>query len=524
MTSLTKSGGRLRTPGDLIAALPYLIGFHPVDSLILILLQGGLIAQTLRIDLPHTRNDRRVADELAMPLRGHPDLRVVALVIGGGRGDPPEDLPREHLVAHLEASLAYAGVPVTCSIWCPATAKGSRWVSYHDLGDTGTVPDPTTTAVAAKSVVQGFVTHRDRAALAATLAPDPAEALTRRSALLDQLAAEAEAHDYDDPRTMLRHRNLVRAEVARTKDRARPLTDQEIANLAYALSDLWVRDASLADAIGEHAIAAERLWTELTRATPHPEMAEPAALLAFSAYIRGDGALALMALDRAQEALPGHRLSVLLRTALENGMSPTTVRELAERAAGAPWFPTEEDLSPDTPVDDTSAGDIPSGHTSVGDTPIGDDPARSDPAADDPARDGPAHDGPAHDGPAHDGPAHDDPSHDGPVHDDPSHDSSARDDLASDDSAAEDSARADRAGADRDVAATGTPDPDHSEGGPVATTSPDTAAPDRRALNSDDTTTAGTTSAPPACAPSTDVLPAAGDRPTDDLDREEKTG
>ncbi|MEU4802436.1 DUF4192 domain-containing protein [Actinosynnema sp. NPDC023587] len=329
----------LRTPGDVIAALPYLLGFHPADSLVLLILEGGSIAQTLRLDLPVARNDRRVADELALSLRGRTHTHAVAVVVGGGRGDPPELLPREHLVTQLTASLGYVGVRVTCAAWSPATSKGSPWLSYHDLGDQGVVPDPATTTIAARAVAQGLVTHQSRETLAATLTPDPPEALARRSLLLDQTAAEARIHDTDDSETMIRQRDLVRTAVARTRYRTVPLTDAEVADLAFALSDPWVRDASLADAISEHAEGAERLWIELTRASPTPERAEPAALLAFSAYVRGDGALALMAMDRAEEAMPGHRLTVLLRTALENGMTPTTVRGLAERAAAAEWFP-----------------------------------------------------------------------------------------------------------------------------------------------------------------------------------------
>ncbi|MEU6155456.1 DUF4192 domain-containing protein [Actinosynnema sp. NPDC047251] len=346
MTTPTKPS-HLRTPGDVIAALPYLLGFHPADSLVLLVLEGGSIAQTLRLDLPATRNDRRVADELALSLRGRPHTHAVAVVVGGGRGDPPELLPREHLVEELTASLGYVGVRVTCAAWSPATAKGSPWLSYHDLGDQGVVPDPATTTIAARAVAQGLVTHRDRETLAATLTPDPPEALSRRSALLDKAAAEAEIGETEDSATMVRHRTLVKAEVARARSRTNPLTDQEVADLAYALSDPWVRDASLADAISDHAEAAERLWIELTRASPTPERAEPAALLAFSAYIRGDGALALMAMDRAEEAMPGHRLTVLLRTALENGMPPSTVKGLAERAAAADWIPKPD---PDPPL------------------------------------------------------------------------------------------------------------------------------------------------------------------------------
>uniref|UniRef100_UPI0031E030D5 DUF4192 domain-containing protein n=1 Tax=Saccharothrix mutabilis TaxID=33921 RepID=UPI0031E030D5 len=338
MTTSVNLAGDVRSPGELIAALPHLIGFHPTDSVVLVVLVGQAVEQTLRADIPPPHDDRRVARHLAAPLLQYPNRRrVVAFVVGGGSGDPPERLPREHLVAHVEAALAYVGVPVACAIWTPATACDAPWFNYHDLGDEGTVPDPSATPLAALAVSRGMITYPDRETLANTLTPDPEPALTRRSAALDRLVAEAEATSYDDPATSLRHRALVQAEVVRAGTRKRPLTDSEVAALAFALSDLLVRDASLAYAVGEHARSAEALWAELTRATPLPERAEPATLLAFSAYIRGDGAYAAIALDRAQEAQPGHRLARLLRMALDNGMPPGTVRQLAERAADLPF-------------------------------------------------------------------------------------------------------------------------------------------------------------------------------------------
>ncbi|NUT90510.1 MAG: DUF4192 domain-containing protein, partial [Saccharothrix sp.] len=178
MTTSVNMAGDVRSPGELVAALPHLIGFHPTESVVLVVLVGHSVEQTLRTDLPEPHHDRRAADHLAAPLLHNPKRRrAVALVVGGGRGDPPERLPRERLVAHVEASLAEAGVPVACAIWTPATAKDAPWFNYHDLGDEGTVPDPTTTTFAAMSVAKGLITYPDRESLADTLTPDPEEAL-----------------------------------------------------------------------------------------------------------------------------------------------------------------------------------------------------------------------------------------------------------------------------------------------------------------------------------------------------------
>ncbi|HEY0637743.1 MAG TPA: DUF4192 domain-containing protein, partial [Pseudonocardiaceae bacterium] len=106
-----------------------------------------------------------------------------------------------------------------------------------------------------------------------------------------------------------------------------PAGDDEVVRLAVALTDPVVRDRSMKLCLGETADAAERLWQALTRLTPAPEVAEPATLAAVSAYLRGDGALAGIALERAEEAWPGHNLSTLLRFVLAQGVPPSRLSE-----------------------------------------------------------------------------------------------------------------------------------------------------------------------------------------------------
>ncbi|MBB5808588.1 hypothetical protein F4560_008356 [Saccharothrix ecbatanensis] len=327
---------RLTDPGDLIAAVPHLLGFHPADSMVVLVVRDHDIAMTLRIDLPPPDAAHRVAEQLAGPLSRCGSAKAVVVVIGGGSGDPPEDLPHDSLVDVMDDALHAARVPLLLAAWTRATAKGEAWFDYHDAGTSGTVPDPTSTAFAAKSAADGHVTYANRAAMGELLAPDPAEVLSRRATLLNRLAADAEPLPPDGT-VPPRHRDLIHAEVVRAAGRKRPLTDSEVADLAHALSDPWVRDSALGYCVGQHARSAEALWTELTRACPAPERAEPASLLAFSAYVNGLGTLASLALDRAEQAHPGHRLTELLRAALETGLSPDHLRRLAERAAETDW-------------------------------------------------------------------------------------------------------------------------------------------------------------------------------------------
>jgi hypothetical protein len=86
------------------------------------------------------------------------------------------------------------------------------------------------------------------------------------------------------------------------------------------------------------AAAAETLWLALCRELPDPEAAEAAVLLAACGLLRGDGALANVALDRAERSWPGHRLAGLLRRVAARGTPPARVREWLVTASGpGPW-------------------------------------------------------------------------------------------------------------------------------------------------------------------------------------------
>ena len=122
---------------------------------------------------------------------------------------------------------------------------------------------------------------------------------------------------------------LVLTHVARVSSGERLLAP-EYAELALALDNVTVRDSVLALAVGPFAEDAEQLWILLARNLPDPERANPAALLGYSAYLRGDGPFAGIALDAALDAEPGHVLATLLDGALHSGMRPAEVRGLAD--------------------------------------------------------------------------------------------------------------------------------------------------------------------------------------------------
>ncbi|GAA1633074.1 hypothetical protein GCM10009764_64740 [Nocardia ninae] len=110
-------------------------------------------------------------------------------------------------------------------------------------------------------------------------------------------------------------------------------TVSQTAQVAAALADRRVRNGLLATALSIYARSAESLWSHLTRTLPSPERAEAATLLAYSAYVRGNGPLAGIALQTALDADPYHHLAVLLEAALEMGLDPVSMRRLGRSGA-----------------------------------------------------------------------------------------------------------------------------------------------------------------------------------------------
>ncbi|HZG90998.1 MAG TPA: DUF4192 domain-containing protein [Pseudonocardia sp.] len=322
----------LDDPAELVCAVPVLLGFHPRDSLVLISMGGSTghrLGLTLRIDLPGPAADdeERVAVAAAavagLMLDSPRGAAVVVLADACGAG-----LPHRGLVDRVADRLAAQDVQVHSAIWAASTAEDARWACYRPCGCSGTLPDPATTALAVAGVLSGRVVQPSRAGLARLLEPIGQDRLRRREAMLIELGDRADAALDGPVEAADAALRVVDEAIADAGSGDLVLDDARVVALAGALAATPVRDAAMARCLGATATAAERLWTSLVREVPDPEAAEPAALLAVSALLRGDGALANVALDRAERAWPGHRLTGILRSVTAAGMRPEEVRRL----------------------------------------------------------------------------------------------------------------------------------------------------------------------------------------------------
>ncbi|OZM74491.1 hypothetical protein CFN78_05080 [Amycolatopsis antarctica] len=334
MTTSTTSGRLrvdLRDPGQLLAGIPHLLGFRPSNSVVLIGHRGPAartIGAVARADLPPAGCERDLAARLMGALLADGATGATLAIVGGRVAE--QERPGARVVAALASVLRDTGLRLLHVLRVPDIAAGAAWACDTDPGCAGLLPDPATTALAAASATVGVVTFGSREAMASLLDPVDEDTLGRRSALLDAAADAAAGTDPDSDAEIHRACALVRRYL-RGPGEVVLSDDEEVVALALAVSRPRVRDACLTLALpagSDAARVAERLWLALVRATPRPERAHPACLLGFSAYMRGDGALAGMALENALTADPGHVLAGLLFRALDHHMLPKRLEQL----------------------------------------------------------------------------------------------------------------------------------------------------------------------------------------------------
>jgi len=336
---------RLRDVGEIAAGLPHLMGFHPRESVVLVALGGGSgrrVGMTARADIPPPEHDRSLARMLARNVStAGPEGALVLIVseaadeTAGGR----PLLPHAHLVRETCRALERSGIPIADTV----LVRDGRWWSY-DCADPCCAPHGGTplpggvSELQVASVATGTVVAGDRAGLAARIAPPPGHDSAAMAAACARVGVELSTDllDTGPEPAGLESWAAIMAGIDRCRVGASlrmPLADDDVARIVWGLRDGDVRDLAMNLALGDDPAAAEQLWTECTRRAPAPLDAAPATLLAVCAYLRGDGAMANIALDRALASAPGYGLAALLRDALDSCVPPGDLRELLVRAA-----------------------------------------------------------------------------------------------------------------------------------------------------------------------------------------------
>jgi len=370
----------LSGPADVLAVLPYQLGFHPRDALVAVSLHGTRMGLVQRIDLPPPEHVLDAVTAMIGPLRQ--DNPVAVLLIGF---EEREGESRAMLDEMSRVCSAH-GVEVHDRM----VVRGGRWYNLDCIQsccptEGRELPAPSEVPAVAEFVGRGICPLPDRSALADRVEISSPLVSRAVSTLADEwLALRREATDVDESGLRYKGSELngteseldeaeselhacraselaVWSRVLCDQDDAEPvqaLPPQDLAMLAVSLTDVDLRDGLIAwlcpgtlppelidpmlfDQMSqallepvwldgdrgdvEQVMALQRIehrLCELCAALPDEWAVSTLTVLASFTWWRGDGALTRIALDRALRVDPHYRLAQLLERMVDLAIRP----------------------------------------------------------------------------------------------------------------------------------------------------------------------------------------------------------
>ncbi|GGS92784.1 DUF4192 domain-containing protein [Streptomyces cinerochromogenes] len=372
----------LRSPAELADALPYLLGYRPEDSMVLVALHDhggrGRFGGRARLGIPANDEDwEAAARQLARGLvtgserRGSRPERMVAYVCQEpGPGESGRDVKRrlERLAQLMRIECGNLDVPVIEAL---CVSDGRFWSYCCPVTDC--CPEegspmglPGTSVLAAAATYAGIQVRGTLRELRARLQPwETAAALEQEIALdaagmslVPRILEESARQEVAEETLALAERIIRRYATAAPVSGTRPadvrdddlLADDEAATLILGLQDRTTRDRAAAWMEGDEAGPALRLWRALARRCVGPygeHAAAPLTLAGWVAWSMGDELEAREALAMALAADPDYLFARLLHQACNEGLDPEAVRRClrAEGTRRTPAHSSEQAAS-----------------------------------------------------------------------------------------------------------------------------------------------------------------------------------
>lgn len=309
----------IRTPADIVAVLPYLVGYHEDNSLQLAIFEGNHIQAVLHRELPEQSEDLTafVTDTIDMLMRNR--VPRVALI---GHG-PGERVTR--IMDALSPALKAQHISVVDMIRYENGRCWSYLCSNPACCPPNGIPyDTVASPAAAHAVAAGMVAMPDKESFEQILQPVQGQEREIMTAATAAARARTEAM-LIDPNNDDRHwfgEGLRCARECFEHVRAgRPIPAESVAWLGILLTGTTVRDIALTLRREYGADVAQQLWSDVTRRIDPAYAAAPATNLAHTALLNGAGALARIAVNRALEAQPDYSFARLILAALQLGIT-----------------------------------------------------------------------------------------------------------------------------------------------------------------------------------------------------------
>ena len=318
----THTATALTSPHDLLAAVPFMVGYHPKDSLVAMALREDKVVMAMRVDFPEPDLILATSETIAMHLiREHASEAIVV-------GYLPTNTLETDSLATVRAVIARHEIVVKECI----AVHGNRFRSNlcQDIGccppEGSPIPLLTDSRVTAEQVAAGNpLPYLDLDEMKRSIAAQPVDKE------LNKLIKKIAEIDYDSDQVTLWQREGVNAinELAlEFKEAGFSSNKPLIAMVLARLLDLQVRDYAMGMSTEESCEQLWDMWRWLLRVAPRGYVAPVAVIFATISYERGDGALAQRALDRAFEDSAKYQMAKLLRRTFAAGWPPSAFTQM----------------------------------------------------------------------------------------------------------------------------------------------------------------------------------------------------
>lgn len=306
----------ISSPQAAVAATPYLLGFQPEDSLVILFTQDDGVRMTMRVDLPPV-----------------PDFDWLQAVLSS----VPDPLPQRALILAyantVDAEIAGSVADWVMQVLLPLVDVVDVLLITDDrmfsrICEDWTCCDPCGVPLAslrdhqivAECVAAGMAPLPDRHTLIEQMAPIADDVSSRvAKILLRRPRGEYEAR-----------RDRLERQSCKILVSTQPISAPDVACIARSCGDVHVRDPLISILLDGHQAGRIRLgdvrhrMTYVLTRTPESHAGAVAATLALLSWADGDGAAALVAADRALDCDPTNSLAPLVAQALQFGLPPST--------------------------------------------------------------------------------------------------------------------------------------------------------------------------------------------------------
>lgn len=318
-TPTPKAPIRARDLAALVATVPSLLGFVPERSVVAVFIGANRrVTLTMRVDLGEARSAgmaattvqaARQANAAEIILVGYVQrpgpvlaecLRDIGIAVENATMDDPDPLIVTRMA--MVGQEHWAEVPT----WSGQAPTRRPLAELHDH------------AVVAQSIYAGQ-----------SVAPSR-EALGRRFELSSEAQPEGYIDGYREAAEHMRglaghERAALVSAILDDVELSEPVTYPKGETLGWLLAlvrDGQARDAASTRIRKESATRWLDFWSAVCRATAGEQAVVPLALVGLAAWLKGDGASANIAVDRAAAIEPGQPLVVILRSCLAHGLPP----------------------------------------------------------------------------------------------------------------------------------------------------------------------------------------------------------